>query len=457
MTTMEDAHPLFSEAGRLTCPESRERRGGRLRPVALLSLASSFLLTGCLETQVPLITPQNALTSPVIQDGIYCEIKFTFIPRKEYIPIDVLVAERNNQTCLSLEWDDQARGWHTSLHSLGVDEHGVSIRARRFGDGKDPLGLSSFVMVQAGAPPRQVAVAGRLVAVDGAHLLSVFAESDMFAVIDLSQPASRMQESAREQGVRLSESGTTISVTSAGVLSSNPADAVGKWLAQATARAIYAADLPGIGPDTPTIRVFARSQSTHDNQKQFQQRVRDLIDNMLFEASVLSHFMKLELTQAKIDTTLLDLQRVLEPVKKAFGAQTEIYTQASRCLGLTTASLVETRKFSTILAQITNTATGQNHAIIRDEISKVRDMTDLIIEGLLDSQKIVLEVIQQTKPAQHNLEPAEAAYNAGLAQARPAAWPGFTRMPGELANAVDPLVKNYRLANHCLEDIKKLF
>ncbi|WP_159078838.1 hypothetical protein [Orrella marina] len=279
----------------------------------------------------------------------------------------------------------------------------------------------------------------------------------MFAVIDLSQPASRMQESAREQGVRLSESGTTISVTSAGVLRSNPADAVGKWLAQATARAIYAADLPGIGPDTLTIRVFARSQSTHDNQKQFQQRVRDLIDNMLFEASVLNQFMELGLSQARMDTSLLDLNRVIEHVKKAYGAQSQIHTQASRCLGLTIASLVETRKFSTALAQVRNTATGQNQAIIRDEINKVRDMTDLIIEGLLDSRQVLLEVIEQTRPEKANPEQAEAAYNTGLAQARPASWQGVTRTPGELANAVDPLVRNYRLANQCIEDIKKLF
>ena len=111
-----------------------------------IAAAAMLALSGCYETQIPIVTQQNAHASPLIPDGRYCEMTF-----ENTRPVTGI------GQCITLTWEDGANGWRTDNLSPG-DEHGVSIRARKLGHGNDAVGRSGFFMVQAGPQPRQAAI-----------------------------------------------------------------------------------------------------------------------------------------------------------------------------------------------------------------------------------------------------------------------------------------------------------
>lgn len=429
--------------------------------VRVLACIGVLMLAGCLETQVPLVTSQNALATSPIADGLYCEVKFTFIPGKNRIPVDVVVAERSQERCIALEWVDAARGWSTSIQSLPTDEDGVSVRARKLGTGNDPFGLNNFLMVQVGGEPRQLAVGGRIVSVDPAHLFSVYSGQDMFALIELGQPVNEMQASAGKSGIRLTQTGAVTSIGSVAALGNAQADAVGRWLAEEITRTVYAADLPGVGSTGP-IRVFARMQTPYKSPDQFRESVQELFEKMLFEVGVLNQYMKLGLPSARMNPELLDLKRAMEPVKQALDGGTDkfhqIKIQASHCMGIMTASLAVTRDFSEKLAQVRHAEPIEYRAIINDEISEVQKMIQRLLNEMLGTRKILEEILAAVSANRSDAtqdQQAEQAYESGLTVARPAKWQGVSRKPGEVVAEIDGLLANYRAALQCLETLRR--
>ena len=265
------------------------------------------MLTGCYETQLPIVTAGNAHSSPVIADGQYCEVVFKAVNVKGQNPTIQLVPERRDNRCFTLTWIPDARGWRTDLDNLGTDELGVSIRARKLGHGSDAVGLSRFFMIQAGAPPRQITVAGRSLTVSTAQLLSVFAGKDMFAIIGRSLPSTGVAARAKRNKIPLLQASNGLTIPYLSQLGSNPADTVGHWLAWEITHEVLAAQLPDLVPEKNAIRIFARIDDTTRRPGEFRDHIHSLLESMLSEASTLNAALALDLPPANMDLSALKM------------------------------------------------------------------------------------------------------------------------------------------------------
>ncbi|SFY43342.1 hypothetical protein SAMN04244548_04665 [Paracoccus pantotrophus] len=261
-----------------------------------LTAAAMLALSGCYETQLPIVTQQNAHTSPLIPDGRYCEMTF-----EDTRPITGI------GQCITLTWVDGANGWRTNDLLLPGDEHGVSIRARKLGHGNDPVGRSGFFMVQAGPQPRQVAIGGRTVPVATARLMAVLRRGDMFAVIDRHLPQAPVSERAHEQGIGLAPGEIRLTIRSVSTLSSDRADLVGAWLARELTHEVHAAAFPGAEPDQNAIRIFVPGGvADREGPDGLAARARTMLDAVVFEAGVLNQALGLGLPPARIDPEILN-------------------------------------------------------------------------------------------------------------------------------------------------------
>jgi len=261
-----------------------------------LAAAAMLALSGCYETQLPIVTQQNAHTNPLIPDGRYCEMTF-----ENTRPVTGI------GQCITLTWVDGANGWRTDNLLLPGDEHGVSIRARKLGHGNDAVGLSGFLMVQAGPQPRQVTIGGRTVPVATARLMAVLRRGDMFAVIDRHLPQAPVIERAHERGVGLAPGESRLTIPSVSTLSSDRADLVGAWLARELTYEVHAAAFPGAEPERNAIRIFVPGGvADREGPDGLAARARTMLDAVVFEAGVLNQALGLGLPPARIDPELLN-------------------------------------------------------------------------------------------------------------------------------------------------------
>ena len=263
---------------------------------AALAIIAMLTLSGCYETQLPIVTQQNAHTSPLIPDGRYCEMTF-----ENTRPVTGI------GQCITLTWVDGANGWRTDNPLLPGDEHGVSIRARKLGHGNDAVGLSGFVMVQAGPQPRQVTIDGRTVPVATARLMAVLRRGDMFAVVDRHLPQAAVIERAHERGISLAPGEIRLTIPSVSTLSSDRADLVGAWLAREVAHEVHAAAFPGADPERNAIRIFVPGDvPDREGPDGLAARARTMLDAVVFEAGVLNQALGLGLPLARIDPDILN-------------------------------------------------------------------------------------------------------------------------------------------------------
>ena len=262
-----------------------------------LATAAMLALSGCYETQLPIVTQQNAHASPVIPDGRYCEMTF-----EDARPVTGI------GQCITLTWVDGANGWRTDTLLLPGDEHGVSIRARKLGHGNDAVGLSGFFMLQAGPQPRQVTIGGRTVPVATARLMAVLRRGDTFAVIDRHLPQAPVIERAHEQGIGLAPGEIRLTIPSVNALSSERrADLVGAWLARELAHEVHAAAFPGAEPERNAIRIFVPGDvADREGPDGLAARARTMLDAVVFEAGVLNQALGLGLPPARIDPDILN-------------------------------------------------------------------------------------------------------------------------------------------------------
>lgn len=261
-----------------------------------LTAAAMLALSGCYETQLPIVTQQNAYTSPLIPDGRYCEMTF-----EDTRPVT------GTGQCITLTWVDGANGWRTDNLLLPGDEHGVSIRARKLGHGNDAVDRSGFFMVQAGPQPRQAAIGGRTVPVATARLMAVLRRGDMFAVIDRHLPQAPVIERAHERGVGLAPGESRLTIPSVSTLSSDRADLVGAWLARELTYEVHAAAFPGAEPERNAIRIFVPGGvADREGPDGLAARARTMLDAVVFEAGVLNQALGLGLPPARIDPELLN-------------------------------------------------------------------------------------------------------------------------------------------------------
>lgn len=261
-----------------------------------LAAAAMLALSGCYETQLPIVTQQNAHTNPLIPDGRYCEMTF-----ENTRPVTGI------GQCITLTWEDGANGWRTDNPLLPGDEHGVSIRARKLGHGNDAVGRSGFFMVQAGPQPRQAAIGGRTVPVATARLMAVLRRGDMFAVIDRHLPQAPVIERAHERGVGLAPGESRLTIPSVSTLSSDRADLVGAWLARELTHEVHAAAFPGAEPDQNAIRIFVPGGvADREGPDGLAARARTMLDAVVFEAGVLNQALGLGLPPARIDPEILN-------------------------------------------------------------------------------------------------------------------------------------------------------
>ena len=270
-------------------------RYGRSMRTALTA-AAILALSACYETQLPIVTQQNAHTNPLIPDGRYCEMTF-----ENTRPVTGI------GQCITLTWEDGANGWRTDNPLLPGDEHGVSIRARKLGHGNDAVDRSGFFMVQAGPQPRQAAIGGRTVPVATAHLMAVLRRGDMFAVIDRHLPQAPVIERAHERGVGLAPGEIRLTIPSVSTLSSDRADLVGAWLARELAHEVHAAAFPGAEPERNAIRIFVPGGvADREGPDGLAARARTMLDAVVFEAGVLNQALGLGLPPARIDPEILN-------------------------------------------------------------------------------------------------------------------------------------------------------
>ena len=270
-------------------------RYGRSMRTALAA-AAMLALSGCYETQLPIVTQQNAYTSPLIPDGRYCEMTF-----EDTRPVT------GTGQCITLTWVDGANGWRTDNLLLPGDEHGVSIRARKLGHGNDAVGRSGFFMVQAGPQPRQAAIGGRTVPVATARLMAVLRRGDMFAVIDRHLPQAPVIERAHERGIGLAPGESRLTIPSVSTLSSDRADLVGAWLARELTYEVHAAAFPGAEPERNAIRIFVPGGvADREGPDELAARARTMLDAVVFEAGVLNQALGLGLPPARIDPDILN-------------------------------------------------------------------------------------------------------------------------------------------------------
>ena len=261
-----------------------------------LTAAAMLALSGCYETQLPIVTQQNAHTNPLIPDGRYCEMTF-----ENTRPVTGI------GQCITLTWVDGANGWRTNDLLLPGDEHGVSIRARKLGHGNDAVGRSGFFMVQAGPQPRQAAIGGRTVPVATARLMAVLRRGDMFAVIDRHLPQAPVIERAHERGVGLAPGESRLTIPSVSTLSSDRADLVGAWLARELTHEVHAAAFPGAEPERNAIRIFVPGGvADREGPDGLAARARTMLDAVVFEAGVLNQALGLGLPPARIDPEILN-------------------------------------------------------------------------------------------------------------------------------------------------------
>ncbi len=261
-----------------------------------LAAAAMLALSGCYETQLPIVTQQNAHTNPLIPDGRYCEMTF-----ENTRPVTGI------GQCITLTWVDGANGWRTDNLLLPGDEHGVSIRVRKLGHGNDAVGLSGFLMVQAGPQPRQVTIGGRTVPVATARLMAVLRRDDMFAVIDRHLPQASVIARAHEQGIGLAPGEIRLTIPSVSSLSSDRADLVGAWLARELAHEVHAAAFPGAEPEGNVIRIFVPGDvADREGTDGLAARARTMLDAVVFEAGVLNQALGLGLPPARINPDVLN-------------------------------------------------------------------------------------------------------------------------------------------------------
>ena len=270
-------------------------RYGRSMRTALTA-AAILALSACYETQLPIVTQQNAHTNPLIPDGRYCEMTF-----ENTRPVTGI------GQCITLTWEDGANGWRTDNPLLPGDEHGVSIRARKLGHGNDAVGRSGFFMVQAGPQPRQAAIGGRTVPVATARLMAVLRRGDMFAVIDRHLPQAPVIERAHERGVGLAPGEIRLTIPSVSTLSSDRADLVGAWLARELTYEVHAAAFPGAEPERNAIRIFVPGGvADREGPDGLAARARTMLDAVVFEAGVLNQALGLGLPPARIEPEILN-------------------------------------------------------------------------------------------------------------------------------------------------------
>ena len=357
------------------------RAGHRRRLRAGLVVAAALALAGCYETQIPIVTQQNAHASPVIPDGRYCEMTF-----EDTRPVTGI------GQCITLTWVDGANGWRTDNLLLPGDEHGVSIRARKLGHGNDAVGLSGFFMVQAGPQPRQAAIGGRAVPVATARLMAVLSRGDMFAIVDAHLRQEDIITRARERdvGLAISERRPTIAFLSRLIL--DRADLVGAWLARELTHEVHAAAFPGAEPERNAIRIFVPGDvADREGPDGLAERARTMQDAVVFEAGVLNPALGLGQPPARIDPGLLDrttpqvspapsspprTPSPAQPAPSAMAAAVQApYDRFRRCMGL----LESAQSYATVLSvSLGNMAREAHFAGRTVTAGKVRGLRDAV-------------------------------------------------------------------------------
>lgn len=407
----------------------------RPRRARLLLAAAALLgLAGCYETQVPIVTQQNAHPTPIVEDGRYCEMAFDGTGGPA---IDAAA-------CVTLAWTPEARGWRTDEARIEADESGVSIRARRLGEGDDPVGRSGFFMVQAGPQPRRAAVGGRAVPLATAGLAVILPRQDMFAVVVPRLPQEEAIARARDLQVGLSigERGPTI--VSVGALASGAADLVGDWLAREAAREIHAAPQPGAAPQRDAIRIFVRVEGGDaGGPEALAARARAMLDALVFEAGVLNVALGLGLPPALIDPARSSAgPSPAPPAQEQADQRQATYEQVQRCLGYAAGVRAAATELSALLTA------ALSRIAPRGDGSNVRQIEE-IIAGLngFASNRAVEEVFAtlagQLEQAGVDRAEGARAFAAGLAEmALPAGQ--------DLAGALGTLrAHNERIGSEC--------
>ena len=283
----------------------------RIAIPVLATAISCITLTGCYETQLPILSVDNGHSSPVVENGRYCEIVFKPTISQGQITHAQLAPERNSERCFTLTWVAEARGWHTDIDKLGTDELGISLRARKLGFGNDSVGLSSFFMIQAGAPPRQITVAGRSMTVSTAQLMNVFAQKDMFVVIGRSLPANDVIARAKNNNVALVQASNGLTIPYLSQLGQNPADTIGHWLAREATYEILGAQTSGtqtfgIAAEKNTLRFFTRVDDAKPRPEPLRDRLHLLLRSMLAETNAINADLALGLAPARMDLNTLN-------------------------------------------------------------------------------------------------------------------------------------------------------
>lgn len=297
---------------------------GWARPIA--AAIAALALSGCYETHVPVITAENALDSPIIANGRYCEA--TFDPH----PIDdrVTVAAVRMTQCITLYWDAAGNGWRTDASMLAGNENGVAIRAMRLGPDDDVLGRSGLFVLQAGPTPRRIAMGGRSETVSRAHIMGAVVRDDMFALINARLPQDETIARALEHGIGLSREPVLLALHGGPI--AGFAHAVGRWLAHELPREIRAAVLPDHNLERNGIRIFVRDDAPDiaNNSPGLRARLARMLDAALFEAGVLDYELGLGLPAPRIDLTSLDASsaRQSDPV-----LEQRLYNELMRCFG----------------------------------------------------------------------------------------------------------------------------
>lgn len=283
----------------------------RIAIPVLATAISCITLTGCYETQLSILSVDNAHPSPVVENGRYCEVVFKPAISQGQITHAQLAPEHNIERCFTLTWVAQARGWRTDIDGLGKDELGISLRARKLGYGSDSVGRSSFFMIQAGAPPRQITVAGRSMTVSTAQLLNVFAQKDMFVVIRRSLPANDVVTRAKHNNVALVHASNGLTIPYLSQLGQNPADTIGRWLAREAAYEILGAQISGpqtsgIASEKNTLSFFTRVDDAKPSPEALRDRLHQLLRSMLSETNTINADLALGLAPARMDLNMLN-------------------------------------------------------------------------------------------------------------------------------------------------------
>lgn len=371
-----------------------------------VAVVAMLALSGCYETQVPVVTQQNAHASPAVQDGRYCEVAFATGADAQGRVTPAI----NPGQCITLTWAADARGWRTNNVLLQGDGHGVSIRARKLGHGADPVGRSSFFLVQAGPPPRQVVMGGQSVSVATARLLAMLPGDGMFAVVNARLPQDGVISRARGQGVALTLGERGLTLPSLSRLTSDGADLVGAWLASELAHEVHAAAFPGTSPEQSVIRIFVRTDAADtEDPGALAARSRAMLEAVVFEAGVLNQALGLGLPPARIDAALLTPPLIVNEVQIR-------YDGVQRCLGISfSLSSSATQAFLHII-DLHDEAVLARNDLVAGQIGLIQNSVNAASRGIKEIDAMFRQLAVEYEKIGANFEQGVSAYLAGTSE-----------------------------------------